>query len=1083
MKKNIRITRTLPGKINRILNTLLVILILISVKLWYLTNVVHEQKVEAANGSQRRVVYERVERATIMDRFGEPLAVNQIQYNAAILYGEINQLPRWIWRRDESNKRYKVFVRKEHITKLAHELGYMLDLDPVWLEDIIHSKAAILGNIPCVIKENITEEQYFRLKMMEKDLPGIHAEYVAKRCYPQGKLAAEVIGYLGAISQDKYEAITRELKELREIIALYEEAGPSSGFMSNSLLREARARLKILEEQAYRINDHVGKAGVEATYDHKLRGSRGKKIYLTDRQGRFLREIEEAMPSVPGAQLRLTLSVELQKYAEELLVGFESRMMIPHLEQNMATLFPWIKGGAIVVMKPDTGEVLALASHPRFDPNDFIKSGLDDEDKDRKKNILKWLENDDYLGGIWDQDYFLEKEQFNATTGEFYEERLLLEWPTYLSFLVPSSSPIIDQFSHFNTVRDSYFVQKMMDKLLEFFVSDSIVVSSAKIFNALFSEEEHVPIPLSLTLDEQEFLEKNKEKHQEKIEEVLQKLQPYFLHLPYNGDKILYADLCRLVVDGDVYPAYLLKELGSNTLSEERKRQVAKGKVERALKQIVYSLFEQHYFKSWRENFFKEYIAQKREEEKKAKIWAKPYLEYLEAEKEAQFAAFWQENKMPLLLAFLSGRPNKEEICQNSLVLWTEELLHGAHGALSWTEQYHFLREALCKLDFVLWEPYLSTMRSFHELNRPLLGAYSYLHGEGKRKEKDLAAAFYPKYGFGYMRSHAFRQATTAGSIFKIVCSYEILKQRYLKLQGRNANFTNLNPLVIIDDKHRSHKSEGKWSVGYTMEGEPIPLFYKGGRLPRSEHSGIGRVDLLRALETSSNPYFSIVAGTLLDDPEDLSHAATLFGYGSKSGIDLPGEYQGRLPKDIAYNRTGLYSFAIGQHSLSVTPLQTAVMLSSIATKGSVIKPFVVKEQITEKQRITEQKKEQRWHVFMPEEINHILLTGLKRVVMGESGTARFIQRQFPAAIIENLIGKTSTAEEMEKIRFDGISTVQKVQHISFGSIFYDPSSPALTKPELVVVVYLRHGRYGRLAAPLAAKIAQKWLEIKQKHV
>src|SRR5207248_2195122 len=98
-------------------------------------------------------------------------------------------------------------------------------------------------------------------------------------------------------------------------------------------------------------------------------------------------------------------------------------------------------------------------------------------------------------------------------------------------------------------------------------------------------------------------------------------------------------------------------------------------------------------------------------------------------------------------------------------------------------------------LDASVWATYLQSMRSCGELMRPLWGSYSYLRGPDQKLEKHLAMAFYPKYGFGYMHSHAFRQSTTAGSVFKIVCSYEILKQRYLQLQGKNANFANLNPL------------------------------------------------------------------------------------------------------------------------------------------------------------------------------------------------------------------------------------------------------------------------------------------------
>src|SRR6185503_2785498 len=231
-------------------------------------------------------------------------------------------------------------------------------------------------------------------------------------------------------------------------------------------------RLKELEDQAYQINDQVGKAGIEALYDHKLRGSRGKKVYLSDRQGHFLREIE-GIPPTAGTHLRLTLSSELQLYAEQLLAHFEKREMIPLLEQNVATHFPWIKGGAIVVMHPESGEILALASYPRFDPNDFIKAGVQHEDEIKQKRILRWLENDAYLADIWEQEIFLERERFDPRKGQFYTESLLLDWNNYLSFLAPENAPLFENCNQFNTVEDCFTVQKMTTLLLECFDTET----------------------------------------------------------------------------------------------------------------------------------------------------------------------------------------------------------------------------------------------------------------------------------------------------------------------------------------------------------------------------------------------------------------------------------------------------------------------------------------------------------------------------------------------------------------------------------------------------------------------------------
>src|SRR5262249_54057973 len=148
-----------------------------------------------------------------------------------------------------------------------------------------------------------------------------------------------------------------------------------------------------------------------------------------------------------------------------------------------------------------------------------------------------------------------------------------------------------------------------------------------------------------------------------------------------------------------------------------------------------------------------------------------------------------------------------------------------------------------------------------------------------------------------------------------------------------------LDPLEIVDKTYTNHHET---FVGYHSDGKPLPRFYKGGRLPRSTNSNLGRMGLLEAIETSSNPYFSLLAGDILSNPNDLANASRRFGYGKRTGLDLPSEISGSIPRDLEHNRTGLYSMAIGQHTLIVTPLQTSVMLASIANGGKLITPWLV---------------------------------------------------------------------------------------------------------------------------------------------
>lgn len=238
-------------------------------------------------------------------------------------------------------------------------------------------------------------------------------------------------------------------------------------------------------------------------------------------------------------------------------------------------------------------------------------------------------------------------------------------------------------------------------------------------------------------------------------------------------------------------------------------------------------------------------------------------------------------------------------------------------------------------------------------------------------------------------------------------------------------------------------------------------------------------------------------------------------------------------------NKTGLYATAIGQHSLVVTPLQTAVMLSALANGGKVMKPkivsmtagrlpmrteenesclpcfpyqenlmmagvnfplFVAVNAREHKNLIKKPPSEVIREVFMPEAVRYILLEGMRRVVVktqNESlGSLSRFYRDYPEAISDyvelkdHLIGKTSTAEVMENLDLDSDYGTNKYTHVWFGGISFDDESEKsetfifrdpMGIPELVVVVYLRFGGFGKEAAPVAAQVVAKWREIKKK--
>lgn len=1130
----------IPAKANRILNVVLIAMLLIVIRVWHLAVIQYDTRLEESRKPQRRVVVEPAIRATIRDRFNIPLALNKIQYQATVLYSQIREIPAFVWEKDASGKRVRKAKRKEYIQKLSKLLAYELDLDSDKVEDLIYARAAYYPQIPFILKEEISEKEYYRLKALEKEWPGIIARHIPKRFYPQGRVASDILGYMGAISHKEHEAILRELKELEQFLALRElgeDPELPQGFTSPS---QVHKRLKDLSDRAYTIHDYVGKTGIEGAFEEQLRGFYGKKIFYTDSKGSFLHELPGAKGALSGQRVLLTISAELQEFAEQLLAQNEKlrlvrKTSIDDVKRTVIALKqPWIKGGAIVAMDPSTGEILALASYPRYDPNDFIASGDADLNREKKASINRWLEGEAYLADIWDQQRPLEREAYDDHLHRFYDETRVLTWHRYLDFILPSDSALRKKMDLITTIGQAVKLLQGIDLLFALFEKTDLYT----IINFIYPRAPDIAYPSKIAhLDKQRwipFLEGNGAV----LSQIKQKLDPYFHELPQNYDKVLLVDLCRLLIDLSRFPDELLTHVESYSLSGYRAAEGALVTLNRAMKPMMRELFHEIDFKEWRKQNEKAFLKQKREEEKRNKTYAKPYLDYLEQQEQALFHQFWEQNSWDLLLFFLVGNieePGPFTAYQDHFFTLHHEIEQGAHSSIEWRQSYKMLQKAIRHLPKDIAAAYLKSMRSHRELTRPLLGRYRGLRERRSPEEKHLATAFYPAYGFGYGRSHAYRQSTTQGSIFKLVVAYEALVQNYRRLNRPDITSQELNPLIIEDEVFKRGNS---YYVGYTEDGEMIPQFYKGGRLPRSlAHQHNGTVDLVKALAVSSNPYFSLLAGDCLDDPEDLPKAARLFSFGACTGIDLPGEIAGSVPSDVTENRTGLYALAIGQHSLVVTPLQTAVMMSALANGGKILKPKIVNllagrqprrgeeslssrepfryreslnlvgvdfplfsavETADRKQLITTFPSTVRHRLFMPALIHSILFQGLKQTALrSHSESTESLIRlysKYPETmrtfteLKHDIIGKTSTSESVEIIDLDCYEGCNIYTHVWFGGIALESEKNRFLfkdetrKAELVVIVYLRYGSYGKEAAPLAAQIVKKWRELKLKH-
>jgi len=161
------------------------------------------------------------------------------------------------------------------------------------------------------LRFRLSEEEVARFAINRYRFPGVDIQARLTRDYPFGKIASHTIGYVGRINEN-------ELNEL----------DPSN----------------------YSGTTHVGKTGVEKSYESILHGTVGYQHEESNARGRVLRVLQR-IPPKPGQNLYLTIDMDLQMVAEQSMAG---------------------KRGALVAINPKTGEVLAMASVPGVDPNLFV---------------------------------------------------------------------------------------------------------------------------------------------------------------------------------------------------------------------------------------------------------------------------------------------------------------------------------------------------------------------------------------------------------------------------------------------------------------------------------------------------------------------------------------------------------------------------------------------------------------------------------------------------------------------------------------------------------------------------------------
>jgi penicillin-binding protein 2 len=253
-------------------------------------------------------------RGVIYDRQGELLAANAPSFVVSVVPAD---LPR-----DQE---------RTVLRRVAEILG---SDEAAVVEAVRRGRAAGDAFTPVVVRRNVDPLAVQRLQEQQARLPGVVVQSEPVRVYPDGAIFAHLLGYVGPISAEEYDAERRRCAEL-----------------------PAEQRRK----ECYGPNDRLGIMGLERQYERALRGVPGQRLSEVDAAGRVVRELREEPPE-PGLNLVLNIDAELQRAVERFL------------EEGLHGS----PSGAAIVMRPTTGEVLALVSLPNFDNNLFAADTRDE---------------------------------------------------------------------------------------------------------------------------------------------------------------------------------------------------------------------------------------------------------------------------------------------------------------------------------------------------------------------------------------------------------------------------------------------------------------------------------------------------------------------------------------------------------------------------------------------------------------------------------------------------------------------------------------------------------------------------------
>lgn len=332
-------------------------------RLWYLQVIDRNEYQTSASAIHLRPIHEQGTRGRILDRNGKVLVDNRA---SLVVY-----LDHLALKNASDVTLQKVFGR---LAATLTSFGQRVKAPEI--ERLFNDKRYGPQDLVPVVSD-VSQDVELYLAEHHDDFPGVVVKRRSVRTYPYGKLAAHIIGYVGQINAEE--------------LAARQAAEGTPGKAKSTAGSVAKP---------YQAGDQIGKGGVEATFEKDLRGVPAERIIQVDARGDYVTTTKEAA-SRPGEDVWLSIDIDVQAYAEQLLAQTLGGIRGTTDKDGKVRNAPQ---GSVVVTDPATGQVIAMASFPSYDPSELvngISTDLWDRLNDSKSGrpLFNWALQGTYAPG------------------------------------------------------------------------------------------------------------------------------------------------------------------------------------------------------------------------------------------------------------------------------------------------------------------------------------------------------------------------------------------------------------------------------------------------------------------------------------------------------------------------------------------------------------------------------------------------------------------------------------------------------------------------------------------------------------